>query len=211
METMTMRKKIFGDHDIYGNYDPLPMDLQGWASDSPVFSYIIKRYRPQTIIEVGSWKGRSAINMATICKSLGLQTEILCIDTWLASVEHWTHSDPNLPTSKLKNGRPIIYDQFLSNVINCHLTDYITPFPIDSINGALTLEKYGIKADFVYIDAGHEYDSVKADLLNYRRIVKEGGVLVGDDWFHPPIKQAVADSLEGVETFSRDKFIWRNV
>lgn len=207
----TMRQKIYGHHDIYGNYQTIPVDLQGWASDSPVFNYVIENFKPQTIIEVGTWKGRSAINMANICKRLGLDTQILCIDTWLGSVEHWTHLDPNLPTTALKNGRPILYDQFISNVIHSGLTDYITPFPIDSVNGALTLEKYGVQADFIYIDAGHEYDSVKADLLNYRRLVKKGGILVGDDWFHGPIKQAVADSLGQVETFSHDKFIWRNV
>lgn len=204
-----VRTEIYGDHDIYGNYQPLPIDIQGWASDSPVFKQAIEEYRPELIIEVGTWKGKSAIHMANICRDLGLNTEILCIDTWLGSVEHWTHLDPNLPTTSLRNGRPILYDQFISNVIHYGLTEYITPFPIDSVNGALTLKKYGIQADIIYIDAGHEYDSVISDLINFSALVKPGGILIGDDWFHQPIKNAVADSLGEVETFSQDKFIWR--
>jgi cephalosporin hydroxylase len=203
-----MRKIIYGNHDIYADFQPLEIDLQGWTSDSPIFDFVIQNFKPQRIIEVGSWKGRSAINMAKICKRLGLNTEILCIDTWLGSVEHWTHEDENLPISKFKNGKPTIYDQFISNVIHTETTEYITPFPIDSINGALVLKKYGIQADFIYIDAGHEYDSVKNDLTNYSKLVKQGGILVGDDWFHPPIKQAVADTLGRVATFSNDKFMW---
>lgn len=205
-----MRKAIYGDHDIYADFQPLEIDLQGWASDSPVFDFVIQNFKPARIIEVGSWKGRSAINMAKICKKMGLDSEILCIDTWLGSVEHWTHEDENLPISKFRNGRPIIYDQFLSNVIHSEMTNFITPFPIDSINGALTLQKLGIKADLIYIDAGHEYDSVKADLLYYSKLVAEGGLLLGDDWFHPPIKKAVEDTLGRVATFSKDKFIWTN-
>jgi hypothetical protein len=88
------------------------------------------------------------------------------------------------------------------------MQDHITPFPIDSINGGLTLLKLGVQADLVYIDAGHEYQSVRMDLDLYKNLVRSGGHMLGDDWFHPPIKQAVADSLGEVITKSHDKFLW---
>ena len=205
-----MRKLIYEDHDIYEKFQTLEIDLQGWASDSPVFDYVIENHRPKKIIEVGSWKGRSAINMANICKKLGLTTEILCIDTWLGSVENWLDKEQNLIKSKLKNGKPTTYEQFISNVIHYGMTDCITPFPIDSNNAYLILQKYNVKVDFVYIDAGHNYDSVKSDLHNYSKLLAKGGILVGDDWFHPPIRQAVAETLGQVETFSHDKFMWKS-
>lgn len=37
--------------------------------------------------------------------------------------------------------------------------------------------------DFVYLDAGHDKKSVKADLLAWYPKVKTGGLLIGDDYF----------------------------
>lgn len=205
----TVRQKIFRGHDPYANFNTIGLDMQGWNSQVPAFEEVITEVRPSLIVEVGSWKGASAIHMARTCKRLGLNTHILCIDTFLGSVEHWSKEDPNLPESRFLYGRPEIYKQFMSNVVLCGLSDSITAVPIDSINGAHLLKVYGILADIVYIDAGHDYDSVKADLRLYKDIVRPGGILLGDDWFHPPIKAAVADTLGEVVTRSWDKFSWK--
>jgi hypothetical protein len=204
----TVRSKIFKGHDPYANFQPIGYDLQGWASSSPCFEESIKELQPKLIVEVGTWKGASAVHMARICKKYYTDFEIVCIDTFLGSVEHWTSVDPNLPASRYRNGRPNIYDQFISNVIITKMQENITPFPIDSINGGLVLEKLGIQADLIYIDAGHEYQSVRMDLDLYKNLVRPGGHMLGDDWFHPPIKKAVADSLGEVITKSHDKFLW---
>jgi len=195
---------------VYDNVTPLPKDIQGWASQSEVFEAVIREWKPKLIIEVGTWKGASAIHMATLCKQNNLDTLILCIDTFLGSVEHWVNTPDGAPALNLKNGRPTIYEQFLSNVIHEQLTDVILPFTIDSINGGLALHQLGIKADVIYIDAGHEYESVKADLKTYKEVVRPGGCIVGDDWFHGPIRQAVAEVLGDVITLSNDKFLWIN-
>jgi hypothetical protein len=198
---------------LYGNHNPylglpeiLPFDGQGWSSTSPCFEESIIELQPKLIVEVGTWKGASAIHIAETCMKYYTDFEIVCIDTFLGSVEHWSRHSDHLP--QFKNGRPIIYDQFLSNVINRGLTQYITPFPIDSINGGMTLEHFDISPDLIYIDAGHEYESVKADLDLYKNIVRRGGHLIGDDWFYRPIKTAVANSLGEVITKSPDKFLW---
>lgn len=202
-----IRKQLYNDHDIYGGFEPHELQLQGWNSDSPCFNEYISELKPDLIIEVGSWKGCSAIYMAGVCKELGLNTEIICIDTWLGSVEHWGSSCVSI----LKNGRPMLYEKFLSNVILSDATDYITPMPIDSVNGALVLERRNIKADIIYIDAGHEYDSVFADFTNFKKLVRPGGIIIGDDWHHQPIKDAAEKVFGTVETIKDNKFLWRNV
>lgn len=203
-----VRNKIHGTHDPYAGFDPITYDIQGWASYSQCFEDTIREIQPKIIVEVGTWKGASAIHMAKTCKKYYDDFEIICVDTFLASYEHWISIDGNLPKSSLKHGRPTIYETFLSNVVTEGLTEYITPFPIDSINGGLTLLHLDVQADLVYIDAGHEYQSVYMDLMLYRNLVRPGGHLLGDDWFHPPIKEAVADSLGEVITKSHDKFLW---
>jgi len=54
-----------------------------WNSELPIFEELIKRNEPKRIIEVGSWLGGSAIRMAQICRDLGYDAKIICIDTWL--------------------------------------------------------------------------------------------------------------------------------
>ncbi|MGA9380044.1 MAG: class I SAM-dependent methyltransferase, partial [Phormidium sp.] len=36
--------------------------------------------------------------------------------------------------------------------------------------------------DLVFVDAAHDYDSVKADLLNWYPKIKPGGILLCDDY-----------------------------
>lgn len=203
-----LRTKIHGDRNPYEGFVPMPDDIQGWASTSPVFEECINKINPKTIIEVGTWKGCSAIHMAFKCLSKYNDFEIVCIDTFLGSWEHWTTMPEYLPKEKLIHGRAHIYEQFLSNVMLTGFADHITPFPIDSINGALCLKHWGVQADMIYIDAGHDYDSVFSDLTLYKDLVRPGGYLLGDDWFHIPIKEAVADALGEVKELAHDKFLW---
>lgn len=203
-----IRDKIHGIHDPYAGFMPIKDDIQGWASTSEAFEDCIKKVNPKLIIEVGTWKGCSAIHMANICKKYYDDFEIVCIDTFLGSWEHWTTMNQFLPKESLIHGRAHIYEQFLSNVILIGYTNHITPFPIDSVNGALCLKHWNVQADMIYIDAGHDYDSVFTDLTLYKDLVRPGGLLLGDDWFHQPIKEAVEDSLGEVMTLSHDKFLW---
>ena len=38
------------------------------------------------------------------------------------------------------------------------------------------------KIDFVYIDADHTYDWVRADILNALKVIKRGGIIAGHDY-----------------------------
>lgn len=167
---------------IYDGLDLLPKDLQGWNGNSPFFHRVIDEKKPTTIIEVGTWKGQSAINMANHCKKTNLNTKIFCVDTWLGAIEFWTSarhtSDRNL---LLKNGYPQIYYQFLSNVVHCGLQDYIRPVPMPSVTAAQYFSYFKISAEVIYIDASHEKGDVYRDIETYWPLLKKGGIMIGDD------------------------------
>lgn len=200
-----MIRHAFGNADPYKLFAPMKKDMQGWASHSGIFESAISFYIPSLIVEVGTWKGASAIHMAGICKSLGLSTEIVCVDTFLGSHEHYTEG---WLSGRIRNGRPDIYEQFLSNVIHEGMTEYVTPLPMDSVNACHLLRHLKAEPDIIYIDAGHDYESVSQDLRLYSELLRPKGMLIGDDWFHPPVRRAVADTLGKVETYSNDKFYW---
>src|SRR5690606_6142041 len=76
-------------------FDAYPDDTSGWGSDSRAFGELVEELRPQLILEVGTWKGGSALNLASHVQRLDLDTEIVCIDTWLGALEMWTDlNDP---------------------------------------------------------------------------------------------------------------------
>ena len=170
----------------YQNFplDDYPEDLQGWGSQSPAFDELLARIRPARIIEVGTWKGGSALHMAAVARKLGITPEIICVDTWLGAVEFWTdQADPERYLAlKCRNGFPTVYYQFVANVIHRRCTDLITPFPQTATIAALWFRRYGIKAPLIYIDGSHEEEDVYADLVSCWDLVQSGGILVGDEW-----------------------------
>ncbi len=182
MDAMT---KLLHDVSPYDGFDAssYPPDLQGWGSDDAIFREIISATRPKIIVEVGTWKGASAIHMASIIKELGLDTRIVCVDTWLGSPEHFLAENIAWRESLLlKNGYPHLYFTFLGNVIRSGLTEQIIPLPTTSENAAVILRAKGIQPDVVYIDAAHEEEPAYRDFRTYWNLLSPEGLLFGDDY-----------------------------
>jgi SAM-dependent methyltransferase len=191
--TQTLRDRLY-PISPYEGLDPAdwPDDLQGWGSDHPVLATVIEQVRPKRIVEVGSWKGRSAINMARTVRALGLDCEIICVDTWLGSPEHWLSEGGNWQESlALRHGYPQLYYTFLGNVVRHGFQDIITPLPMTSESAAFVLQSLGMTFDIAYIDAAHEYGPAKRDFVAYYDLLNDTGVLIGDDYIYwPGVTQA---------------------
>jgi len=48
----------------------------------------VEEYSPDLIIEVGTWIGASAINIAHLMRNHGIEWEVICIDNRLGSIAH---------------------------------------------------------------------------------------------------------------------------
>lgn len=203
-----VRDILFGEgYDPYEGFNPETFNKFGWNSNAPEFYKYIEYIKPKLIIEVGTFFGGSARHMAVLAKDFNKDVEIVCIDTFLGSVEHW-HNHQYFLIGSFKNGRPPIYEQFITNVIATGLQNTITPFPIDSVNGALTLQRYGILADMIYIDGGHEYESVSQDIKLYKPLLRKGGVMLLDDSHYEPIQRAAREELTGIIKTEGTKIVW---
>jgi acetyltransferase-like isoleucine patch superfamily enzyme len=179
-----------------------PEDMQGWGSQDPMFREAICRLRPAMIVEVGTWKGASAIHMADVCAEIGLQSEIVCIDTWLGNWQHWSRTEGIGSRTDLQmvNGFPTLYYQFLSNVISKGHQNTITPLPLTGVAAAKLFAAYKLRPNLIYIDGDHEYESVIGDLRGWLALMDPGGVLLGDDYDFPGVKQAV-DEMSADQTY----------
>jgi len=171
------------DKTIYEDFNPLPLELSGWNGNKGIFRELIEKIRPTTIIEVGTWKGQSAITMGKAVVEFDLNTKIHCVDTWLGAIEFWTsYKDTGERNLLTKNGYPQVYYQFLSNVVHNNLQDVILPFPNTSENGYRYFKYNNITAQMIYIDASHEEDDVYNDLNNYYELLENNGIMFGDDY-----------------------------
>lgn len=192
-----VRDKLF-KVSPYRGFDPenYAEDLQGWGSDDPVLVEAIQLLRPTRICEVGSWKGRSAINMAKVVKSLHLNAEIVCVDTWLGSPEHWLDTAPGYYDSLvIRNGLPQLYYTFLTNVVRHGVADIVTPFPTTSENAAVVFADWDVRFDLIYIDAAHEYEPARRDIETYFELLRDDGLLIGDDYIDWPGVTRAADTF----------------
>ena len=117
------------------------------------------------IIEVGSWKGASAVTMADALKAEGLDGRILCVDTWLGALEFWSdQSDPQrFRALECKHGFPSVYYRFLANICHRGHQQRIVPFPLPSTAAALWLMRTDLRADLIYLDGSHEEEDVYQD------------------------------------------------
>ena len=197
MQPKNLTWRNFYDKDPFAGFDlnSYSFDLQGWGANHRLFHILIEEVRPRVVVEVGSWKGRSAIRMAKILKRKHIPGVILCVDTWLGSFEHFTGIAEPRDEAKLerRNGYPILFYQLLANILHAGYQEYIIPIALPSSIAAQLLEVNMIAPDIVYIDGSHAEEDVQIDIRKYWSLLQKDGILFGDDYFSqfPGVVKAV--------------------
>ena len=178
--------------EIYGGIEEKGFSediFTGWHSTLPFIKQVVDLANPQVIVEVGTWKGGSAIHMASLCTA-----HIYCVDHWLGGCDHITAECAfRQGVHRDRHGWPGIYYQFLQNVKSRGLERRITPVPMMTTDGAALLSAHHVRADLIYIDADHHKEPCKADILAYRPLLRPGGIMFGDDFYLGDVKDAVFD------------------
>lgn len=176
---------IYPDGFVYPFNKKFVTDLE----IEPGIDKIVKKFKPNSILELGSWHGKSAVSFANECLANNLDTQILCVDTWLGSHEYWTTYNERLALVTDS------YDVFCSNIVADGLQNNVLPFRQTTKNAIQILKYHNIKFDLVYWDSDHS--SVLQDLLMCEDVLHNNGVLIVDDYFqHQLVKQQVEDYLQ---------------
>lgn len=169
----------------------LPFDPHSYFRNRKAVEDLLKERTINTVIEIGSWLGSSTRTFAELA-----QDKVYAIDTWLGSKEH--EEDPRLP---------FLYQQFLSNIKFAGFADKVVPCRMNSLEAAAALN---IKADLIYIDASHDIPNVYSDILAWSDHLNVGGILCGDDWDWPTVKQAVFLAAKHFNcAITAEEFFWK--
>jgi hypothetical protein len=158
-------------------FDGMGMEIP--EADAAAIRELVARHRnvmgtAPSVCEVGSWAGRSAIIMAKAGAA------VTCVDTWEGS-----QNDEGCKAYDGSRGKP--FEVFLRNVAGLPITATVGRSP-----EVASQFKDG-EFDIVYIDAEHDYESVKADILAWKPKAKRW--IAGHDYHLFPGVQKAVDEL----------------
>ena len=150
-------------------------DIPGWFDFAEVYDHVAATLPTDgTFIEVGSWKGKSAIYLRDRLDDIGKKSAtLICVDTFAG--------DPD-------TGQVDVWDEFREN---CG-SRKITKCRNESV--AESKHQPDQSADGIFIDAAHDYENVKADIAAWLPKVKPEGFFGGHDIDAPGVLKAVEES-----------------
>lgn len=132
-----------------------------------------------TIVEIGSFLGRSTKYLAnSFFMSEKTNVKIYCIDTWEGSGEEHATVD-------LKD----LYEEFRDNLHFYIGRNMVMPLRGRSDNVDFLSMFEDKSVDAIVVDGSHTYEDVWADVYNWWPKLKDGGIMIGDDYNWESVKQ----------------------
>jgi hypothetical protein len=165
-----------------------------WFTYPELYKSMVEKFPNNShFVEVGVWKGMSASFMAVEIINSGKKIKFDCVDTWEII-------DPAIPGEDYKD----IWEIFKTNIEPVkHIIN-----PVRSISWEAASKYKNKSLDFVFIDASHDYESVKKDIKAWLPKVKEGGVIAGHDYdWCWGVKDAV-NEVFGKENIIETELCW---
>lgn len=160
------------------------LKVPGWMWEYELQWLADQATKYNKIVEIGSWRGRSTRALAD-----NTPGTVTAVDGFVGS----PFDTPNGMWPDMKAqlaGKPEdwVYNEFMQN------TGYlpnVRTFRMLSLDGAEHLKDE--QFDMIFIDAGHDYEHVKQDILAWRPLLASGGCFSGHDYFPgcPGVMQAV--------------------
>lgn len=167
----------------------------GWFDFDNIYREAVEKYDNAFFCEVGSFQGRSACYLAEAIKESKKNLKLICVDLWPTHTELATKE--SLGAGQGDEGRIIrelpqsLLETFCNNMDAAQVRDYIYPIRQDSSKAASIFpDEY---FSMIFIDAGHSYEQVMADLNSWFPKLKKGGIFAGHDYDSPGVANAVRD------------------
>jgi len=160
---------------------------EAWQLHQEIRRLAARRPRPLSVVEIGSWKGRSAVAMGLGLRAAGGRGRIYAIDP---------------------QGAPFADNsaEFVANLERAGVRDLVDPVPKLSQEARPGFEASEI--DLLFVDGAHDYASVARDLDDWMPLLADGGVLCANDLFLPGVSRALQDRILRVGSpFRRPRYV----
>ena len=139
-----------------------------------------KQQKNLNILEIGSWVGASALSFAQGLKIHNqAQGTITCIDAWKPFFNRHTHHDDVYVKMEQALSSETAYQLFSHNMST--LPETITCQHLRGQSTHILPLLRENTFDIIFIDGDHAYTPVLQDIKLSMPLIKEGGVICGDD------------------------------
>lgn len=187
------------------------LDIPGWFDWVETYKRIIRELPGGILVEVGCYLGRSLCCLGQLAKESGKPFKVIGVDHCLGSGEE---NGKDHHSEAVRNGGGNFASQLLRNVLDCELMGTVSLILSNSTTAANFFPDNSLQ--MVFLDAQHEYQSVKTDILAWLPKVKRGGIIGGDDmgvpgeafpvW--PGVRDGVNACLKNWEYTPHDAWLW---
>ncbi|HEX4607865.1 MAG TPA: class I SAM-dependent methyltransferase [Urbifossiella sp.] len=164
--------------------DAAPGQEQGWLGAGSELM-LARSLTPKTklVVELGAWLGLSTRYIADHAPA----ATVVSVDTWEGSPEHKTQD-------RFAHLLPRLFETFQARCWGYR--DRVVPLRTTSLDGLRRVHAAGAAPDFIYVDAEHTYEAVKAELGLIRELFPDTRV-GGDDYDWAGVRQAVDEHAAG--------------
>ena len=173
--------------------------------DGDFFLNEVRIKKPKCFLEVGVFHGVTARNVCELLYQIhGGEFRYIGLDLFEKNSENKSEIIPN---TNFSNPFKKIYFEYIKRQDPYSIEavrDLLKKFNknIDLITGNSNkiLKKIDMtKIDYVFLDGGHDYDTVKNDLNNCIEVVNKNGTILCDDYnlsYAPGVKKAIDEFVE---------------
>ncbi len=155
------------------------------------------------IVEIGSALGGSACFLSRASQQAN-GNKVYCVDLWPILTDEAAAKRTALwPSNNVLFTAGPLFDKFLANVRENGVPDLIVPIRGKSTDVAQTWKQ---PIQLLFIDCGHDYEDIKADIRAWEPFVVKGGVIVFHDYgcqTYPGVAQAVDELITHSPRFSK--------
>jgi len=182
-------------------------ELRGWTDFHGIYNEAAEAAKDDSVlVEVGVAFGSSLAYLARRLIDLKKGSKLYAVDSWPVDHTTWT-TDPSLALPKGA------FHAFCAGMIQ-HAPEELERINVlraPSVSVARLIAHLG-GANFVFIDAAHDYDNVKADIAAWLPVMRAGAVIAGHDHNgnHPGVVQAVREQF-GDDYLVRGNSWWKQL
>ena len=161
----------------------------------------ISKVKPKNFLEIGIFHGVTSRNICELLHNLhGNYFKFTGID--LFSNDNEISEDEYIPKTKFSNPLKTIYYRYIARLDPYSLLSVLKLLKkfeknVNVIKGnsnkvlkEINLDEF----DYVFLDGGHKYETVKNDLENLTQVINNNGIILCDDYdlsYAPGVKKAI--------------------
>lgn len=154
-------------------------DIPGWFDFQALYDLAVTEAMPgDVLVELGCWLGRSTVYMGEAIKRSGKPLRFYAVDWGLGSAD--TAKDTDMHRDVLASHGGVLTGALVANLVACDVQDFVTPVVCRSTRASELFANNSVR--FVFIDAGHSYEQVQADIMCWWPKIMRGGILAGHDY-----------------------------